>query len=707
MENNLFSFFNKPITNIIPLKSLSIEETFNTIKSDTYAKITEELRNITNEIEQRNFKSNQLDYVTFSGLFNKRSNNELINHSNLFCVDIDHLNNIEEVKKSIIDKLPPLLMFVSPSGKGLKIVYKIDVNQSKHLDYFNAFDNFFKYEFDVIIDQQCKDVSRACFLCHDKEAYLNLTSTILDKSFIDTFCIEPEKVPQNAPKPLKKEYLNDYTTIIERLKVWINETKNQSFVNGNRNHYITQLAGAYNRYGIPKDIAESDLVNFAETGFSESQIKTTIKSIYKNTQWHGIANFDTNQPYDFSINEVEVKAVEPLPLLPTEGLPFYIQSFINEYVEVYNCPKDYISSSVIFATALAIGNKIELVGKYTNIPLLWLAIVGNVSTGKTEPLSLCLSLFNQLDNEAFKEYKKEKELFDLEQGKKDRDKSIKEPKQHQYILNDYTPEALAKVHEINNRGLCIYRDELKGWLDDFGRYAKSGEQSNMLTSFFRKPIKFNRATKEPINIEEPCIYVSGGIQPDLLQTLANDSRAESGFLSRFLFAYPDTNFKPNYSRKKLQYDTVKNFKTYLHNLLSIKELVSVSLSKEAENLHENWFNENAKISNEEPKGYLKGVYGKLDIYVLRLAVVVYGMDTVCNQYRGNEISESQMQTAIDLTEYFRKTALKVYHKIFANKVDMDKKEVMKYLQMNGASQNEIAKVLKVSQPYVNKILKID
>ena len=71
----------------------------------------------------------------------------------------------------------------------------------------------------------------------------------------------------------------------------------------------------------------------------------------------------------------------------------------------------------------------------------------------------------------------------------------------------------------------------------------------------------------------------------------------------------------------------------------------------------------------------------------------------------NAISGKTMQTAIALTEYFRATALKVYRKIFVeNPTGLDKKSVIKYLHKEGASQNDIAAALKVSQPYVNKIL---
>ena len=707
-----FSVFQNPVKNITPLKNVSLEDVYKVIISDKYKAITERLRLLPTKPQRNEFKETKFDYVTFSGIFTKRATGGLVQHSNLLCIDVDNIENLDGVKTKVIELLPPSLMFVSPSGNGLKIVYKINIEQATHLQYFKAFEQFFVKEFTIDIDEKCKDVSRACFLCYDKEAYYNSEAEIIDKSFIDTFYTEPEKVPQIAQKTVISEPITDYSIIMERVKTWLN--KKDSYVNGKRHGYLTKLTGAYNRYGIPQHLAESDILSFCQSDCKQNDLLNIVKGIYKNTEWHNTAKFEINNPYEFTIDEVEVnqKEVEPTPLLPIEGLPDYLQSFINEYVDVYNCPRDYIAASVIFSTALAIGNKLELIGKYENVPVLWLAIVGNVSTGKTEPLSSCLSFFNKKDNAAFKQYQKEKSLYlaEQEKPKKERDTSLQLPCWYQYILNDYTPEALARVHSINNRGLCIYRDELKGWLDDFGRYAKSGEQSNMLTSFFAKPIKFNRASSEPINIEKPYIYVSGGIQPDLLPTLANDSRADSGFLSRFIFAYPDLQIKQNYSKKKLKIETLTNYHKYLEALTGIDEVVNISLSDEAENVYENWFNDNAKKTNDEPTGYLKGVYGKLDVYALRLAIVVHGMKLICNQETNTEITKNTMQTAIDLTEYFRATALKVYHKIFidggnSSNSNMNKKDVAKYLHSLGISQTEIAKTLNVSQQYINKILK--
>lgn len=697
-----FSVYKAPIKNIIPVREFSLENIHKIIISEKYKDVTKEIRAENDKANRNNIKASKLDYVTFSGLFKKRALSSLKTHSNLFCIDLDDLNNVEQVKKSIIEVLPPALMFFSPSGNGLKLVYKIKVNDLlTHLKYFQAFEQFFKIEFDLIIDEKCKDIPRACFLCYDEKAYYNSESKVLDNSFIDTFFEDKNTLQHNT-------IIEKSNIIIENLKIWIN--KKESFINGNRNNYITLLAGAYNRYGITKTEAENDLLNFTQSDFTASEIKATVKSIYNNTSYHNTASFDNI--YEFKDVEVEKKKkeVKSTPLIPINDFPEYIQNFIYEYIKVYKIPRDYITASVIFSTAFAIGNKLELKGKYDNIPLLWLALVGNVSSGKTDPLKTCLSYFTEKDSNSFKDYKMQLDASDLYESlskkEKENEEPVPKPFYFQYLLNDYTPEALYNAHTINERGICIYRDELKGWLDDFGRYSKSGEQSTMLSTYYRQPMQINRASKEPINIEKPSIYVSGGIQPEILKDLAKDSRAENGFLSRIIFVYPDLDKKQHYSNRKLNPETLNDYHRYLNSLTSIKEIINLSLSDEAETIYCKWFNRNVDITNDEPKGYLKGVYGKLDVISLRLAIVVQGMDFVCNKYSSNEITAKSMQTAVNLTEYFRATALKVYDKIFNDNVsEMNKKDVAKFCKSLGASQNDIGKAIKTSQQYVAKLLR--
>jgi hypothetical protein len=705
METNYnFSVFKAPIQNTNPLKNTSLKDVYSVIVSTKYQLTTEAIRQTNDKATISSVKASELDYVTFSGTFSKRSVSGLKQHSNLFCIDLDNLKNVAEVKDRIVESLPPSLMFVSPSGNGLKIVYKIDTNEAEHLQYYKSFEYYFKEELNVDIDDKCKDIPRACYLCYDKDAYYNNEAPTLDHSFIDTFTNEIEYTIIN-------DTITDYDEIIKNLKVWLD--KKESFIEGNRNSYITQLSGAYNRYGIPQQIAESDLLNYVQNDFKASEIKATIKSIYNNTTYHNTASFEISNPYVFNTSQAEVKEPERTPLLPIEGFPEPIQNFINEYTTVYKTPRDYIAASVMFSTAFAVGDKIELKGKYDNIPLLWMAIVGNVSSGKTDPLKTGLSYFENKDKEAFKEYNLKMAEFNayekLNKKDKEHNDAVTQPSYYQYLLNDYTPEALYNVHSVNNRGLCIYRDELKGWFDDFGRYSSSGEQSTMLSTFYQQPMQINRASKEPINIPKPCIYVSGGIQPDILPDLAKDSRAENGFLARLIFVYPELQDKQYYSSNKLNKETLVDYHNYLNKLATIKETIEITLSDEAETIYGEWYNKNVDITNEEPQGYLKGVYGKLDVISLRLAIVIHAMNRACNNDSSNILTEQSMQTAIDLTEYFRTTALKVYSNIFKDSklkpLEITTKDVAKYCTKLGASQTKIAGALKISQQAVNKLLK--
>ena len=230
----------------------------------------------------------------------------------------------------------------------------------------------------------------------------------------------------------------------------------------------------------------------------------------------------------------------------------------------------------------------------------------------------------------------------------------------------------------------------------------------MLSSFNRVRWVTNRkggGANSVLEIPNPCILIFGGMQPDLIPTLAADNRAENGFLARMCNVWPDHTDKPQYNKNTVPEDLTRQWADYIIGLTRIPQQDNIKLSIEAENHYQVWYNRNADISNAESSGYLKGVYGKLDIIALRLAIVIYGMNLHSGREYSNQITGEEMNAALSITEYFRQTALKVYHKIFDTHTAANPKDVIKYLAGIGNSQNKIAEVMSVSQPYVNKILK--
>jgi hypothetical protein len=422
-----------------------------------------------------------------------------------------------------------------------------------------------------------------------------------------------------------------------------------------------------------------------------------------------------------TLNEPETAVKKPyqtvkIGLLPIDGMPKFIQKYITTCSEIFNTPRDYWAGAVIMATALGIGDKIKLRTRYENVPILWMNLIGDVSNGKSEAQNLTIKPFEDLDKTAHEKWLIEYQRYEETEGMSAKDRRdagidrMQRPVLFQYIVKDITPEALTPVHAINQRGIMYSREELKGWLDDFGKYTggKSGEQSNLLSSFTQIRMVTNRkggGKDSVLSIAKPCIFIFGGMQPDLIPTLAADNRAENGFLARFCHVWPDNSKKPDYNNNRVSAELLKQWNDYIVELVSIPQEDNITLSAEAEDLYSVWFNKNAGLSNKEDSEYLKGVYGKLDIIALRLAVVIYGMHLHNGRSYTKQISGDEMAAALSITEYFRETALKVYHKLFDNRTGINQKDVIKFLSEKGNSQNKIAEVCGVSQPYINKIVK--
>lgn len=170
-----FSYFRKPIANPIPNYTVDLLQVYQLIKGDQFRITTEKLRQQKEKDETRKYKAWNFDYVTFSGIFSKRNNESLVKHSNLLTIDFDNINDVPKLKEVLLKDpfFETELMFVSPSGNGLKWVISIDLKQVNHSEYFIAVSNYLNHIYNITVDGSGKDVSRACFLCHDPDAHIN------------------------------------------------------------------------------------------------------------------------------------------------------------------------------------------------------------------------------------------------------------------------------------------------------------------------------------------------------------------------------------------------------------------------------------------------------------------------------------------------------------------------------------------------------
>jgi hypothetical protein len=171
----LFSFFKAPISNTKPHKAVSLLQIYNAIKGDYYKDRTEHLRKLTDQKQARQHKAANFDYCTFSGTFTSRNDKALIKHSGLLCLDFDHLNSVSMLFNRLLqdDYFDTQLLFRSPSGDGLKWIISIDTTKATHGDFFAAVANYILQTYGVEVDKSGRDISRACFLPHDPQAFIN------------------------------------------------------------------------------------------------------------------------------------------------------------------------------------------------------------------------------------------------------------------------------------------------------------------------------------------------------------------------------------------------------------------------------------------------------------------------------------------------------------------------------------------------------
>lgn len=100
MLNQMFemSYFAAPITNKVPLKTLTLMDVARAIKTPWLALQTAELRKITDKAEARRFKGSHFPYITPAGVFSYCNDQSLVKHSGVLCMDLDDIEDVNGIK---------------------------------------------------------------------------------------------------------------------------------------------------------------------------------------------------------------------------------------------------------------------------------------------------------------------------------------------------------------------------------------------------------------------------------------------------------------------------------------------------------------------------------------------------------------------------------------------------------------------------------
>ena len=244
---------------------------------------------------KRNELKQSLPAICFSGKFTKRNDASLMEHSGLICLDFDSFPSEKlmlEEKQLISKDRYTYSVFISPSGLGLKVLVKIPADPETHKQFFNSLQHHYGSEF---FDITCKNISRVCYESYDPLIYINEQSSVFNQ------ILEQEYQEVVKHKDIQTIPITDENKIVEILMKWWE--RKYGLNSGERNNNVYILASAFNDFGVNKTLAEYVMGNFVSKDFSQSEIKRTIYSAYKQVQNFGTKYYEDEE----KVNDVKSK----------------------------------------------------------------------------------------------------------------------------------------------------------------------------------------------------------------------------------------------------------------------------------------------------------------------------------------------------------------------------------------------------------------
>ena len=359
--------------------------------------------------------------------------------------------------------------------------------------------------------------------------------------------------------------------------------------------------------------------------------------------------------------------------LPIDGLPEFVQDYINEIVRVYHCPIEFPTVAVFSAIASAIGKRVIIKdGAYTNRVMLWFVNVAISGSNKTRPVKEVLRPLFDINKENYDKFDAEYKLWKAD---KDRDEA-NPPTFDQLMAGDCTEEARNKILQCSSHGVLGYYPEIKGYFDDMDRYNKGGFVDKLLRLFDGDHILINRKNDpKPIVIVDAFMGILGDIQPGLLSaTFGNPQFMENGLNQRFLFTMPQILEIPDRDTISPNQDLVSGWSEAIRQIydLDLSDWGVITFSPESDKLYGDYFNvlkcKKNEILRTHGDEYLFSLYSKLQIQAQRLAGIVHLARLINSpqSYNYRQVSAEEMEYTIRCMHYFEKSAIAVYEILCGN-----------------------------------------
>jgi len=164
--HNMKTTFFKGLRSTKPEKVTELSEILEKIRSGEWRDKVEKCHK---DLKYKDY----LPCFTPTGVFNHRSIKGLEEYNGIICLDIDHVEDPEALKKNVARLAYVHAAFVTPSGKGLKVIVKTNGTAENFKTTEECVASAIFHDSGAIRDIRCKDIARIQFVSYDPTIYIN------------------------------------------------------------------------------------------------------------------------------------------------------------------------------------------------------------------------------------------------------------------------------------------------------------------------------------------------------------------------------------------------------------------------------------------------------------------------------------------------------------------------------------------------------
>lgn len=388
----------------------------------------------------------------------------------------------------------------------------------------------------------------------------------------------------------------------------------------------------------------------------------------------------------------ELLPVAPFPL---DALPEAFRAYVTDVAERMQCPPDFVAVPLVVAAASLVARRVSIRLRrhddWTEPGNLWALIVGRPGVMKSPAMKQALAPLERLERRATDRYNLECEQHRLEEqvnklraeaATKDARSMLKAnrnadvsavlggqdetppPVRRRYIVNGPTWEKLHELMAVNEGGLLMERDEMRGWLLDMGREEQAEARAFYLKSWSGGQHTVDRIGRGTITAAT-CLSIVGAIQPGPLSYVVRGTRKASGddgLLERFLIVWPDdpkgwcnVDRQPDAAARQRVWDIFDRLDTFMPDAFGAErdttefgEVVGMPflrIDDEGQALFEQWLDDHYRRLHDDEG--VEAALAKFRHHVPALALTLHVVDGGVGP-----VGKSAMLGALALGEYF-------------------------------------------------------